>query len=256
MSNPNESVVVGGAGVRLMPDFFEGMRNVEVEAIEPETPPLKRANPEASRTTWGCPNRCPFCGVRRIEGEFREIEDFEPAPILCDSNFLACSDRHFDNVIDRLKQCDFGEVDFNQALEAKLLTKRRAERLAEIKIAPRFAWDRHDEEQHVFDALSMMGRVGVPKYRMKAVLCLVGFNEQPEEALYRMETLRSRGYLGFAMRYQPLNAKKRNDYWPPQWGKQELKDFCRYWNRQSWLGGISYEEYRAGQKPEGQLSLL
>lgn len=256
ISHPNDRVVVGGAAVRLIPDFFRSIRNAEVEIIEPAIPPLRRANPEASRSTFGCPNRCEFCGVRTIEGEFKEIEDFTPAPIMCDSNFLACSDTHFNRVIDRLKEANFDEVDFNQGLEAKLLTKERAERLAEINIAPRFAWDNQREESSVFKAVQLMVSAGVKKYRFKGIYCLVGFGEEPSEALYRLQTLKDNGLRGFAMRYQPLDAMGKNEYWPPQWGRKELKDFVRYWNRQSQWGGISYEEYRSGQKPKNQLMLF
>lgn len=255
LAHPNERVIVGGPAVRLMPSYFDNVSSVEVEVITPDNP-LRRANPDASRTTFGCPNSCKFCGVRTIEGEYRELSDFEVAPILCDSNFLACSDRHFNRVIDALKNADFKEVDFNQALEAKSLTAKRAARLAEINITPRFAWDRHEEEAEVFDALRLMERVGVPKSRFKAVLCLVGMDETEEEATYRMETLRRNGYLGFAMRYQPLDTLVRNSYCPPQWTPRRLQQFCRYWNRQSWFGGITFEEYIGGEKPKYQYPLF
>jgi len=46
------------------------------------------------------------------------------------------------------------------------------------------------------------------------------------------------------MRYQPLDAMKRNAYCPPQWDPRVLAEFCRYWNRQAWLGGVTFDEYR------------
>jgi len=255
LAHPTKRIVVGGPAIRLMPKYLADLPNVEMETIQPSKPPLQRANPDASRTTLGCPNRCPFCGVNTIEGPYRELKDWPPLPLLCDSNFLACSDTHFDYTIDRLKQAKLRYVDFNQALWAKGLTKHRAGRLAELPIRPRFAWDRPEEEDDVFRAIELMVKAGIPKSRHMAVLCLVGYNETPQDALYRMETLKSRGLLGFAMRYQPLDTLKINEYCPPQWDPQELKDFCRYWNRQSWLGGITYEEYRARQYDKRQLSM-
>jgi len=254
LSNPNSHCIVGGPAVRLLPKYLDDI--ADIETIVPSIKPMYRYNKEASRTTLGCPNNCSFCGVRRIEGEYKELDDWEPHPILCDSNFLACSDAHFNKVIDRLKIANFPSVDFNQALEAKLLTRERARRLSEINITPRFAWDRHEEENYVFDALHLMEEAGISRSKMKAVLSIVGYNETPEEALYRMETLRSCGYLGFPIRYQPLDSLKKNSYDPPQWGQQELKDFCRYWSKQRWFGGITYDEYRSRVNAKEQLSLF
>lgn len=257
-NHPNERVVVGGPAVRLMPDYLADV--AEVETLVPDEP-LRRANPDASRTTFGCPNSCAFCGVKRIEGDYRELRDWRPAPILCDSNFLACSDAHFDRVIDALKRCDFPEVDFNQGLDANLLTKRRAEKLAELNIRPRFAWDTNADEGPVMRAVERLEQAGVkcrsssPENNSTArvrVYCLVGWRETPEEATVRLETLRNARLGAVAMRYQPLDALKRNAFCPPQWDRRELAGFCRFWNKQRWFGGMTFEQYRAGQHEEAQ----
>jgi len=253
LSNPNEPIVVGGPAVRLLPDFLAGIPNVEVETITPDNP-LRRANPDATRTTFGCPNACAFCGVRTIEGPYEELADWRPAPILCDSNFFACSDAHFDRVIDRLKQADFAEVDFNQGLDARLFTRARASRLAEIRPRLRFAWDNAGDEDALFKAVETAKSVGLPVSRLP-VYCLVGWTETPEEAQHRMELLKERHLRGFAMRYQPLDAMEKNAYCPPQWDRLLLKDFCRYWNRQAWFGGMTFEEYREGQHDKRQQKL-
>lgn len=255
LSHPVDRVVAGGPAVRLMPDYVREW--AEIETVEPLTPPLRRANPQASRTTFGCPNRCKFCGVRTIEGEYRELADFEPAPILCDSNFLACSDAHFNRVIDRLKQADFEQVDFNQALDARLLTQARANRLAEVPLKPRLAWDNTGDEDALFAAIGRLERAGIAtKNGRLVVFCLVNFGETPDEAHYRLQTLKDFGYTGFAMRYQPLDTLRRNTYLHPNWDAQLLTDFCRYWNRQAWLGGITFEQYREGIPREGQARLF
>ena len=59
LSNPNERIVVGGAGVRLMPEYVKSW--AEIETITPETPVIKRHNPAATHTTYGCPMHCEFC---------------------------------------------------------------------------------------------------------------------------------------------------------------------------------------------------
>lgn len=260
--HPNERIVAGGPAVRLISDYLADV--AEIETLVPSDP-LRRANPDASRTTLGCPNSCAFCGVWRIEGEYRELRDWRPAPILCDSNFLACSDAHFNRVIDTLKQAHFAEVDFNQGLDANLLTKRRAERLAELPIRPRFAWDTAADEAPVMAAIERLEAAGVPCRSSNLtntasapahIYCLIGWRESPEEALYRMETLRAQRLCGVAMRYQPLDALRKNAFCPPQWDPRELLRFTKFWNRQRWLGGLSYEEFCAGEKPAHQPTLL
>jgi len=266
LSLPRDRVVVGGPAVRLMPEYVQEW--AEIETIKPLSPPLRRANHQASRTTFGCPNRCAFCGVHTIEGEYRELTDFTPAPILCDSNFLACSDEHFNYTIDRMKTAAFDGVDFNQGLDAALLTTTRASRLAELHLKPRFAWDTAADEGPVMAAVELLERVGMkcraPSSKSSStapvrVYVLVGWKDTPDEAMYRLETLRNARLSGVAMRYQPLDTLKRNKYCPAQWDSAELADFCRYWNRQRWFGGFTFEQYRQhrhSKEQTGQTKLM
>lgn len=60
-------VVAGGPAVRLLPDYLADV--AEIETIQPSDP-LYHTNPQASRTTFGCPRSCDFCGVGTIEGPF------------------------------------------------------------------------------------------------------------------------------------------------------------------------------------------
>jgi hypothetical protein len=116
-------VRAGGPAVSLMPGYL-----ADVAEIGGEVDALPHHNPEATFTSRGCPRRCPFCAVPRIEGELRELDDWPARPIVCDNNLLACSRAHFDRVVDRLKP--LAGVDFNQGLDARLLTAYHAERPA------------------------------------------------------------------------------------------------------------------------------
>jgi len=88
--------IVGGPAVYLLPNFLG-----DVADIQRDYPGvLQRANPLATRTTFGCPRACKFCGVRTIEGPYRELKDWPDLPVLVDSNFLASSWGHFNRVID------------------------------------------------------------------------------------------------------------------------------------------------------------
>ncbi|MBU2249138.1 MAG: hypothetical protein KKD77_20495, partial [Gammaproteobacteria bacterium] len=120
-------VHAGGPAVSLMPDYLK-----DVAIIGGEVDALKHHNSEATFTSRGCIRNCPFCAVPKIEGELRELENWDPKPIICDNNLLACSKAHFDRVIDRLKP--IRGVDFNQGLDARLLTVHHVGRLKELAL--------------------------------------------------------------------------------------------------------------------------
>ena len=226
-------VRAGGPAVSLNPTFL-----ADVAEIGGDVPALKRHNPDACFTTRGCIRQCQFCAVPKIEGAFRELHDFDIAPIVCDNNFLASSRRHFDRVIDALKDCS--GVDFNQGLDARLLTDYHAGRLAELDLhCARLAWDFTGMEPELMAAYETLRRAGLPK-RLIRVYVLIGFNDTPEDALYRLETVRGLGLKPNPMRYQPLDAKKRNEYVAPSWTGAELRRYMHYWSRLAWYNGIPF----------------
>ncbi len=231
--------VVGGPAVKLMPEYIGEYAEIGADRDDM----LARYNPQATRTTQGCHNACPFCGVHKIEGPFRELESWEAKPILIDSNFLQCSDKHFDAVCDSLQ--DVRGIDYNQALDATLFSDYRARRLADLDFATlRFSWDMPNDERAVLDAIETAKSVGFAEWKIY-VYCITGFREEPEEALYRVTTLRSHGAKGFPMRYQPIDALRKNDYWPPQWERKDLKNFIQYWDQFLGYG----EAAKSGERP-------
>jgi len=233
-----QRVTVGGPAISLMPDYLEGV------SIGTDADALSRHNPDATFTTRGCIRHCEFCAVPKIEGEFRELTDWEPKPIVCDNNLLAASRRQFDIIIDRLKPIK--GVDFNQGLDARLLSDHHVGRLKELDLAfVRLSWDHVNIESRVMSALNRLIDGGIPK-KLLRVYVLVGFRDTPDDALYRCQQLKDTGILPNVQRYQPLDCLVKNDYIDPAWSKEELGNFCRYWNRQVWLGHIPYKDYKAG----------
>ena len=191
-------VVAGGPAVQLVGAPW---------ADTPESCPydtLAFHNPCATFTTRGCPNKCGFCAVPRIEGDFRELDDWKPAPVVCDNNIMAASKKHFERVIDRLK--DFPLVDFNQGLDARLFTKWHAEQLARLKgVKVRFAFDHINNETSTFTAIQTSREAGLKNF---GIYVLIGFRDTPEDAHNRLETVRSWGIWPTPMRYQPLEDRK------------------------------------------------
>ncbi len=231
-------VRAGGPAVSLMPETLQDVAELggEVEA-------LFHHNPNATFTSRGCIRRCPFCAVPRIEGDLRELPTWEPRPIICDNNLLACSRAHFDKVIDSLKP--LSGIDFNQGLDARLITDYHIDRIRELDLdCVRFAWDSMANEESVYSAISRCVAAGIPKDKIRCYI-LVGFDDDPLDARCRCETLKAYGITKpNVQRYQPLNALTKDSFVGRNWTEEELKRFCRYWNKQAWLGGIEYEDYQ------------
>jgi len=203
---------------------------------------VQRHNPKATFTTRGCPRHCPFCVVPKIEPKFIELDKFPIRPIVCDNNILASSDYHFDMVMEKLS--DLEDIDFNQGLDARLLTKDRAEKLAKLKLkTTRLAFDSLGYEKLFIKGLRILNDAGIPGKKI-TVYVLINFRETPEQALYRLEKVRELGALPFPMRYQPTDTKKKNMYLAKSWNEKTLRDMQRYYSRLNWLGFIPFEEYK------------
>lgn len=238
-------VRAGGPAVILNPEYL-----MDVAEVGGEVDALQHHNPNATFTSRGCIRKCPFCAVPRIEGDLVELDDWEPKPTVCDNNLLACSTRHFDTVIDRLKPLH--HVDFEQGLDARLLTKHHAERLAELDLhAARLAWDDVRLETQVHDAIQRLRAAGIGKKKIKCYV-LIGFRDTPEDARYRLETLKWEwGIDPYPMRFQPLDTPRKNSYVAPGWTDTQLKNLVRFWCRTRWLGAVPFDEYKRapGDRP-------
>lgn len=236
LSNMGYKVRAGGPAVTLNPQKISG-----VAEIGGTVKALPYHNPDATFTSRGCVNKCPFCAVPKIEGDLVELDDWDIKPIVCDNNLLACSTKHFDDVIDKLKPLK--GVDFNQGLDARLLTKHHAGRLTELNLyAARLAWDDTRIEKQFLTAFQTLTDAGIPVRKIR-VYVLIGFNDTPEDALYRLQTVKKLGAWPNPMRYQPLDATHKNCYVGENWTERQLKDFARYWSRLRWFEHIPFEEY-------------
>lgn len=200
-----DRVVVGGPAVNLMPDYFADMRHVTTGKHYPGV--LQKVNPLATRTTIGCIRRCSFCAVPITEGALVELEDWPDLPVICDNNLLATSQRHFDRVCDRLEK--WRGVDFNQGLDARLLTEYHAERLARIKGAiVRLALDHTRSVDQWRGSFETLRRKKVAKSRIKTYI-LCGYGSDPADAWARCRLVEKETHGGaLPMWYHPLDAEE------------------------------------------------
>lgn len=241
-------VVAGGPGMMLLhPD---GCEWAEVGATTPRDV-LADHHPEATFTTRGCVNYCPYCAVRRVEGRFRELREWAPKRLVCDANFLAASEAHIRRAVERLRH--ISGVEFNQGLSAPRFKGARLDALRSLT-SPRlrFAFDRAEEEGPVADAIARAKKL---RMSIRGVYVLYGYDDSEDEAVARMELVRSWGVRPFPMRYQPLDTTRRNAYVAPGWTQFQLRRFSSYYHRLRWVEHIPYEDYGRGNLSRRQLEL-
>lgn len=229
-------VKVGGPAAMMQRQMFDGLAEVgsEVEA-------LQRHHPEATMTSRGCIRDCEFCVVPKVEGDLRELDSWEPKRLVLDNNLLACSRQHFDRVIDSLKSVK--HVDFNQGLDARVLTDHHAQRIAELDMScVRLAWDNVNLEIELRRAFDCLLNAGFHA-RTIFVYVMIGYKDSPDDALYRLQTVRDLGGWPNPMRYQPLKAKKRNSFVGKSWTNRELSCYMRYWANLFHTGSIPFAEF-------------
>jgi len=201
-----DTVVIGGPAVYLMPNTFDGLPHVSIGRSAPGV--LQRVNPQATRTTTGCPRKCGFCGVSRIEPEFSELEDWPDLPVLCDNNILAASQPHFDRVCDRLER--WGWCDFNQGIDARLLTPYHAERFKRIgQPILRLAYDHQGMQDQWVRAYETLRAVKITKRQIRSY-CLVGFRDTPEQAWANCSFVEGFKIKPLPMWYHSLDALAPN----------------------------------------------
>ena len=235
-------IAIGGPAVEINRDWVPDW----IQVPDNNTPMLWRHNQEATRTTYGCVRKCGFCAVPTIEPEYIELDSWEVKPLVIDNNILVSSRAHFDLVIDSLKPLD--GCDFNQGLDARLMTAYHAWRFAELKNPIcRLAFDSVGYESQFMDAFEMLRNAGIPKKNIRAYV-LIGFNDTPEDALYRLQAVRDLGILPNPMRYQPVDTKHRNDYVGENWTHKELDRYMSYWQNLRFTGGVPFAEYSRGHK--------
>lgn len=230
-------VFAGGPAVGLMPEYLADVTERRGYCGDV----LARHNPLATFTSRGCVRRCSFCAVWRTEGKLRELDDWPIRPIVCDNNLLACSRAHFNEVIDRLKPVK--GIDFNQGLDARLMTVYHARRLAELDCLVRLAFDSVAYESQFMNAYQMLRDAGFPKKRIR-VYVLVGHKDTPEDALYRLQTVANLGIDPNPMRYNPLDTMARDSYVAPSWTGWQLTRYVRYWQNLRWFRAVPFADFR------------
>lgn len=241
-----DRVLVGGVSATLFPQYFEreGFEVVrglvpEAEAMAPDYD-LLGARPKyaVTHTSRGCPRNCDFCMVSELEPKFfvrtdwqRDVPDDAEEILFYDNNVLAMPPAKLERVVGEVRDVvaarGIRAVDFNQGLDARLLTDKSADLLATLPLPfLRFAFDGMQEDGPYQRAVRMMADRGAREFR---TYVLYNHTGTPEDFYHRLrvsaelqEDLRAAGHrtrvLSFPMRYHPVvSADVERDYTGYHW---------------------------------------
>lgn len=163
--------------------------------------------------TRGCPRGCQFCIVAGKEGKLSvkvaDLSEFwsgQKNIVLCDPNILAC--RKWSDLFRQLEESR-ATIDFNQGLDARLLTEEKCEAINRLRLKEiHFAWDRYEDKRKVLPKLRMFSEICKGKVNQHNAICyvLVNHGSTLVQDLERIYTLRDLGYWAYVMVYDKPNA--------------------------------------------------
>lgn len=234
------TVLAGGPATASLPNYLADVATMPASPPNTEFP-IQWHNPYATMTTRGCPHNCGFCIVPTTDGPFRELATYPIAPIICDNNLLAASMTHFDKVIANLQPLPWVDI---QNLDARFLTRYHAQRLKTLPIkVARLAFDHSNSEADFLRAFQLLRNA---KFALRRIGCyvLIGYNDTPEDALYRLTLVRDLGIRPNPMRYEPPDSLKRNAYVHPNWTDFDLRTMMRYHARLRYFEHVPYPVFR------------
>jgi len=230
-------VIVGGIYASLCSGHIEQTFGDRVEIHKGLVPEIEELLPDYSLVPeWktsilfssrGCIRKCPFCSVPQLEPEFESKKSIKhliypghKKVILWDNNILASP--YWRNIFDELRGSGL-EVDFNQGLDARLLTEETALRLKTLRIPTvRLAYDSKGIRKSLKKAINLLMDVGISSRRI-VVYCLYGYLDTPDDFLERVRDLIAWGVVAYPMRYQPLEPCNKDSYISPHWAENELE---------------------------------
>lgn len=242
-------IVKGGTGYDIASKL-----PVEIDRLQPDYSIYPNIPKDTAYgfLTRGCPNKCPWCVVPRKEGAIRPYMDIDEIAIegrrklvLMDNNILAAGDyciKQLQKIIERGYR-----VDFNQALDARLVTDEIAQLLAKVKWLDnnriRFGCDTHGQIAECERAMSMINRYGFTGQYFLYTMLTSNFRECYERITYwwhrTQETRTSHeGHCVYPYA-QPYRDPHNPRHIVPQW----QKDMAGWVNKKAHFVAHSFEEF-------------
>lgn len=235
---PDCETLKGGPGYSLT----EKMPFEDYDRIMPDYS-LYGCDYAIGRFTRGCPNRCPWCVVPKMDGnEVRHVADLkdfwqgQKVVRLLDDNIMADADE-FIRDCGQLSRAGVHVI--WEALDIRLVTDETARAIASVRTEKsiHFAWDGHGQDDAVPRGIETLERNGIKPWRLMFYV-LVGFNTDREYDLHRIYTLRDMGANPFVM---PFDKSDRYQKDLARWCNNKFifkstRRFEDYSMRDSWRG--------------------
>lgn len=165
--------------------------------------------------TRGCPRGCSFCIVGKKEGtrckKVADLSEFwsgQKNIVLHDPNILAC--REWKDLFSQLEDSK-AMIDFNQGLDARLLTREKCEAIDRIRVKEiHFAWDRYEDKEIILPKLKMFAEIRKqrPHGHVGNVFVLVNYGTTIQQDLERIYALSELNYWPYVMVYDKRRAPK------------------------------------------------
>lgn len=249
----NKNIKVGGVLASLMQDEVKRETGItphfglykKVDRLPPDYRLFNNYytnNASIGYTTRGCVYKCRYCAVHQLEPKFehfiplkRQLGANKKDLILLDNNVLASNE--FPRIIKEIKKHGFYKgakfngklryVDFNQGVDARLLTDGKMKLLSEIAIKPlRIAFDSVKQKKLYVEKVKLAHKYGI---RHLSNFILFNYNDTPEDFYERLRInieLNERlglSIFSFPMKFVPLGAKDRKYVCNPHWTKRQLR---------------------------------
>ena len=229
-----ENTIKGGTGYGVYDELPP-----EIDAMFPDYSIYPNVDYAIGFLTRGCIRKCPWCVVPKKEGAirpyrtWREIKRPDSRDIVfMDNNVLACP--HGVEQISEMGGVNV-RVDFNQGLDARLITPEIAKLLAGLKWIRfiRMSCDTDSMLEVVLRAIGRLADCGIKPYRVFVYLLVQDIVSAERRAL----ALRDAGACVFAQPYR--------DFENNQEPAEELKRFARWVNRKEIFNTVErFADYR------------
>ena len=211
-----DQVIKGGTGYDI-----HSRLSPEIEFIAPDYDLYQVPNDTAyGFITRGCPNKCKWCVVPQKEGKITPYMDIEDIAvngrnkvILMDNNILA-SEYGLSQI---QKIIDLGlRVDFNQALDARLVTPEIGKLLARVKWIKRIRFG-CDTQKQISECEKAIQHIDGAGYKGEYFFYCI-LTSDFDESFSRVQHWKDRGgrYLPHCQPYRDPNNPRHNI---PQWQK-------------------------------------
>lgn len=230
-------IVVGGIYATLCQDHLKESFKDRIQIYQGVVPELDDLLPAYSLipewktsilfSSRGCIRKCPFCSVTKLEPKFKAKKSIRhliyrghKKVTLWDNNILASP--YWRDIFAELEEAKL-EVDFNQGLDARLVTEEIALRLKGLRVpAVRLAYDTKEVRDSLKKAICLLNDVGITGRKI-VVYCLFNYQDTPTDFLERVKDLLSWGVVSYPMRYQSLEPSPKDTYISPNWTREQLE---------------------------------